>query len=137
MRKLFYSAIFISTYAFTQSADFWRCQAEDDANIIWKVDDEYQKKAINEAYAACKKQSEYPDTCHVAKSLCNFFADGVNTTALWTCYALDRMSKMWTSNYYPNRDDAIVAARAYCQQKSATPDSCYVNLLTCKSVTRG
>lgn len=116
------------------SADFWRCQSEDEAERIWKVDDVYQKRAINAAYAFCKKQSKYPKSCHVAKTGCQFFANGVNTDQLWVCSALDKLSQLWPSNPYPNRNDAVVAAREYCQQKSQASDSCYVNLLTCKSI---
>lgn len=65
---------------------------------------------------------------------CELFIDGVSTSPAWQCSALDQMAKVWVNNPYPNRDDAALAAKAYCQDNSGFPDTCYVNLLTCKNI---
>ncbi|OGV27202.1 MAG: hypothetical protein A3F18_07250 [Legionellales bacterium RIFCSPHIGHO2_12_FULL_37_14] len=135
-RNIFWLLFLWGTLVFAEEAGFWRCEAKDAAQMTFKADNALQKTALNKAYALCKKDSKYPESCQVAKTGCEFFAKGVNTSPLWECSALDRLSEIFTSNPYPNKYDAVVAARAYCQQQSKASDSCYVNLLTCKPIER-
>ena len=98
------------------------------------VDSYYQLAAINKALDACKKQSQFPANCKVAKARCEAFVNGISTRPMWQCTALDQMAKVWPSKIYVHRDDAAIAAKAYCQQGSSFPDTCYINLMTCKNL---
>lgn len=49
----------------------------------------------------------------------------------WECTAFDRDAFVWKSNSYRQRDDAALAAQAYCKQKSPIPSTCSVNLIAC------
>jgi hypothetical protein len=60
--------------------------------------------------------------------------NGVSTRPMWRCTAFDQMVKSWPSNTYTHRDDAAIAAKAYCEQGSAFPDTCFINLMTCKNM---
>lgn len=113
--------------------DYWQCATTDQNNRSWTAQHAYQRMAINQAFEQCKKESTSPATCSASKNACDFFSNGQNSTPMWHCTALDQMNKAWPSRPYRNRDDAAIAARAYCEQKSGFPDSCYVNLLTCKT----
>lgn len=112
---------------------FWQCTASDAQDKQWVINSQYERQATNEAYAACKKESQVPKTCTVAHEACEAFVHGVSTKPLWKCTALDRFAKPWVSIAYRNRDDAAIAAKAYCEEQSQAPDSCYINLLTCKN----
>lgn len=134
--NLLYFVLFLLTTTLAFAApqtDFWQCTATDPSNQTWTAQHQYQQAAINQAFEQCKKLSHTPESCSISKSACDFFANGTNTTSLWQCTALDKMNKTWKSRLYRNRDDAAIAARAYCEQKSGMPDTCYVNLLTCKT----
>ena len=110
---------------------YWQCTAYDQDNQQWSSKHEYERMAINQALAACKNESHKPSACTVAHEACEFFVHGVSTRPSWQCTALDKDAKPWASNPYPQRDDAAIAAKAYCKERSASPDSCYVYLLTC------
>lgn len=116
------------------AADTWQCTASDAQEKQWVIHSTYERQATNEAYALCKKESQVPHTCRVAHEACEPFVNGVSIKPLWKCTALDRLSKPWVSIAYANRDDAAIAAKAYCQEQSQAPDSCYINLLTCKNI---
>jgi hypothetical protein len=124
---------FISLTVWSDDVNFWQCHVEDIDAQIWTTEHTYQRTAMNKAYENCKKESKHPQSCRAAKTACEYFVNGVSDTPSWKCTALDRMSKIWVSNPYPHRDDAVLAARAYCMQRSGVPDSCYVNLLMCNS----
>lgn len=134
LKSLLFFLMSLSTAYANSPNDFWRCLAKDNEMHQWQFESAYQREAINRAFDACKKQSSTPKTCHTAREMCEYFSNGQSTRPLWRCLALDQMAKSWSSNLYPNRDDAAIAAKAYCKDKSAMPDSCYVNLLTCKNV---
>ena len=114
--------------------NFWRCTAFDAENKRWVVKSGYELAAINKAYDACKKESSLPETCKTAKETCETFINGVSTRPMWRCTALDQMAKAWPSNTYIHRDDAAIAAREFCQENSSFPDTCYINLMTCKNL---
>lgn len=111
----------------------WQCTATDAQSKQWIIRNHYERQATNEAYALCKKESQVPQTCTVAHEACEAFVNGVSTQIVWKCTALDRFAKPWISIAYRNRDDAAIAAKAYCEEQSQAPDSCYINLLTCKN----
>jgi hypothetical protein len=114
--------------------NYWRCIAHDDENKEWIAKSSFELAAINKAYDACKKQSNIPSSCKTAKETCEVFMNGVSTRPMWRCTAFDQMAKSWPSNTYTHRDDAAIAAKAYCEQGSAFPDTCFINLMTCKNM---
>lgn len=124
----------LSIPAWSAAQNDWQCVAHDGLNQQWQGQSDYQRAAINIAFDACKKSSEDPGSCHVANADCEYFLNGQTTRPMWRCIALDQMAREWPSNVYPQRDDAAIAARAYCQDKSGFPDTCYTNLMTCKNL---
>lgn len=106
----------------------------DGANKSWAAKSDYQISAINQAYATCKKESTIPTSCQTSKEGCEFFIGGQTTKPMWRCTALDQMATPWMSNIYAQRDDAAIAAKAYCQDRSGFPDTCYINLMTCENL---
>ncbi|MFC3907548.1 hypothetical protein ACFORL_00460 [Legionella dresdenensis] len=118
------------------STDSWNCTAYDQGSGQWTASSDYERSAINKAMELCKKSSQYPTTCKISKNDCDYLANGQSTRPMWQCKALDQMAKIWPSSYYTQRDDAAIAARSFCEEKSAFPDTCYVNLITCKNVNQ-
>lgn len=115
-------------------SDYWQCTSSDGEDKQWVVNSSYERQAINKAFDACKKESRLPESCKTAHAACEAFVNGLSTRPLWQCTALDRFAKPWISNHYRHRDDAAIAAKAYCEEKSRAPDSCYINLLTCRNL---
>ena len=124
-----------STTSFAESIakndNYWQCTTHDAASKEWSSQSIYEKIALNFAYAACKKNSQVPATCRTSRADCQRYIHGVNVTPMWQCTALDREALVWRSNLYPHREDAALAAEAYCKQKSPVPYTCYINLITC------
>jgi hypothetical protein len=114
--------------------NYWQCTTTDADNKSWLADGSYQLTAVNQAYATCKKESASPRTCKTAKNTCEHFINGHTTRPMWQCVALDRMATQWSSNYYPQQDDAALAAKAYCKDNSPIPGSCYINMITCHNI---
>ncbi|KTD25096.1 MULTISPECIES: hypothetical protein [Legionella] len=141
MNKILTITLFIAHWvissplaAETLEGNFWRCTAFDAENKEWTVESSYEISAVNKAFDECKKQSKIPRSCKTAKESCEAFVNGKSTRPMWRCTALDQMAKSWPSNVYTHRDDAAIAAKAYCEQNSAFPDTCYINLMTCKNL---
>ncbi|KTC93518.1 hypothetical protein OQJ18_04035 [Fluoribacter dumoffii] len=111
--------------------DYWQCATHDANNTKWLSKNMYQKVALNLSYAACKKNSQIPATCKTTRSSCIQFIDGINVMPMWQCTAFDREALPWRSNLYANREDAALAAEAYCKQKSPVPYTCFINVVTC------
>ncbi|ARG97545.1 hypothetical protein [Legionella micdadei] len=128
------SVLSTTVSAETLEGSFWRCTAFDGEDKEWTVDSSYEISAVNKAFEECKKQSKVPSSCKTAKEACEAFVNGKSTRPMWRCTALDQMAKTWLSNVYTHRDDAAIAAKAYCEQNSAFPDTCYINLMTCKNL---
>ncbi len=137
---LFLTGFFISSGAcavgLVAPSVYWECITTDQTGHEWIAKDVYERVAANNAYDACKKQSDIPKTCKAAKEACEQFINGKSTKPLWQCTALDQHAKTWQSNAYANRDDAALAAKAYCQANSAVPGSCYINLITCTNLNK-
>lgn len=112
-------------------SNYWQCTTYDATNKQWLARSTYEKIAINVAFAACKKESTAPATCSATKNNCEQIVLGFSIKPMWVCTALDRMAQPWRSNLYSQRLDAALAARAYCRQNSAVPETCYINLVTC------
>lgn len=120
-----------SSFAEDLIDNYWQCTAHDAIKNQWTSKSIYQKIALNFAYAECKKNSKFPATCQASRARCAKFVAGVNIMPMWRCTAFDREALAWRSNPYPNREDAALAANAYCKQKSSIPATCNINLITC------
>jgi hypothetical protein len=117
-----------------ENKDYWICKSHDNSNREWTIKNNYQKIAINQSFDACKKESKNPRTCKTSDNDCEGYHLGFSTKPYWRCMALDKTANHWKSNYYSNKDDAFLAAKAYCRSESRAPDSCYVNMITCANV---
>ena len=116
------------------SGNYWQCTTEDKTLKQWTAKSEYQKVAINVSFDACKKQSAVPQSCKAAKSNCEGYIQGVNASPMWKCTALDTTAVPWQSNFYSHRLDAALAAKDFCKDNSSVPETCYINLVTCRNV---
>jgi hypothetical protein len=133
------SLLFIIFYgvnpAFSATAEGdWECVVRDTTNKEWVGKSNYQRSAMNHAFESCKKESQHPSTCKTPNDYCNALTNGLSTRPMWRCSAYDSKAKSWRGTIYPERDEAALAAKAYCQDQSDCPDSCYINLLTCKNI---
>ncbi len=124
----------ISAQGFAADGNYWQCITHDASNKEWSSQSDYQKVALNYSFSACKKQSQLPTTCKATPDNCEQFIQGVSIKPMWSCLALDRQANPWRSDLYSQRYDAALGAKAYCQQKSSVPDTCYVNLVTCTNI---
>ena len=133
--KLSFLLIFMPLIGFTMpTQDYWVCKTHDRDQIEWAAKSTYQKIALNIAFDACKKRSHDPSTCKTSQEDCEGFHLGMSTKPFWRCTALDRAADHWRSNYYHHKDDAIMAAKAYWKDKSSTPGTCYVNVISCINI---
>jgi|GEM_PF-1400737 len=118
----------------TDENNYWNCHAYDSQNMQWEAKSQFERAAASKAFDACKKQSHVPQSCKIATDYCDSIVNGVNTRPMWQCTALDQMAKHWVSQIYVQRDEAALDAKAFCQQHSGMPQSCYLNLMTCKNL---
>jgi hypothetical protein len=133
--KLSFLLLFVPLIGFSMpNQDYWICRTQDINQMEWTAKSEYQKIALNLAFDACKKRSKNPSTCKASTEACEGFHLGKSTKSFWRCTALDRAADYWRSNYYHHKDDAIMAAKAYCKSKSSVPETCYVNVITCINI---
>ncbi len=125
------------TAPLSDRGNYWICTTKDNANQQWSAKSTYQKAALNLAFATCKKESKTPSTCKASISDCEGFNQGMSTKPMWQCTALDHTAEPWKSNFYSQRDDAALGAKAFCREKSTVPDTCYINMVTCASFKEG
>lgn len=111
--------------------DYWQCITIDSTNKQWIAQNYYKKVAQNNSSAQCKQQSLTPASCRTPLSQCERYIHGFNISPMWVCTALDFQAIAWRSNEYTLRDDAALAAKDYCREKSSVPATCYVNMVTC------
>ncbi len=121
----------LSWSALFPNSSYWQCVTQDQTKRTWSASSGYQKTAYNLAIAACKKESTVPMSCMAHHTSCTAFNQSLNQRAQWRCTALDVNADPWISNYYANPDDAALAAKAFCQDNSTVPGSCYINMVTC------
>ncbi len=133
---------FVITLLFTQPVwsatldmnNHWQCTTTDNMHIQWIAKNNSKQIALNHAFDECKKNSQQPASCQTSNETCENIVQGMNTKPMWQCTALDQLAKPWDSNIYDKRDDAAIAAKAYCEERSSMPQTCYINLLTCKDL---
>ena len=134
-RFCFLLLLSFSTELFAEQVDpntnYWQCTAHDRTNKQWTTNSYYQKVALNFALAYCKQQSPVPASCRAGRGNCAHFINGVNTRPMWQCTALDAFATPWRSDLFSDREDAALAAQAYCQQNSTIPETCYIFTLLC------
>lgn len=112
-----------------------RCTVSDSEGRGWTANSSYARVAINKAFEACKSESHDPRSCQASQNACEVtMQDVAPDTALWQCGAMDLMAKIWTNNPQPDRDQAAIAAKINCEKHSGMPESCYINLITCKNL---
>lgn len=116
---------------------YWQCVTHDSANKQWAAKSAYKKTALNIAFDACKKQSQQPVSCKASVSNCEGFNQGFSIRPMWRCTAMDKTAEAWQSNFYSQRDDAALGAKAYCKQNSTVPETCYINVVTCVNSKEG
>lgn len=118
------------------SGQYWQCAVSDGDHKEWMANSSYQLTAINKAYDACKKESQNPESCKASKEACDAYLDGYMVSPIWQCTALDFYANAFKSNVYKKKYDAALAAQAYCQDNSDSPDSCYVRLFGCENLNK-
>lgn len=126
------SCILLSNMALAQ--EYWQCSLSDQDDKRWVVQHKYKRVAVNQLLGLCKQESRFPLACMSAKESCELFVHGISTRPLWTCAALDTKANVWTSKVYMTEYEAAFAAKAICKQNSSIPETCYVNLQTCKNI---
>lgn len=124
-----------SLSALADNQSNWQCIAHDKTNKEWSASGSFQRSAINKAFEDCKKESQYPTTCKTSNSACESSVNGISTSPMWRCTAIDQLATKWTGNLYSHPDDAALGAKAYCQDRSVLPETCYVYLFMCKNMT--
>jgi len=136
MKAIFLMLTLMTTPAWAEEhgTSYWECSAQDNDGKQWLIRNVYERVATNKAFEMCKKQSLVPKSCAIARESCDYFTDGKSTRPMWQCTSLDANAKPWLSNVYANQEDAAMNAKAYCQEKSTLPDSCYINLVACKNL---
>ena len=133
---LLLSAFILNSMCFSLYADetTWHCVAEDADNKQWLGINTNQRESLNIAFDSCKKMSKLPATCKTTTSQCDLYVGSLSTNPLWECDAIDQLSMIWKSDVYRHADDAALAAKAFCKDRSALPDTCFINLLFCKNL---
>ena len=123
--------------------DHWQCAAHDNQDKQWQAVSSYERVANNKAFEACKKESAVPASCKPTEDACDYIMNGKSSnlkphqessSSSWTCTALDQAAASWVGKTYNNKDDAALNAKTNCQEHSKVPDTCYINLLTCRTV---
>ncbi|KTC69298.1 hypothetical protein Lbir_2037 [Legionella birminghamensis] len=114
----------------------WECRAQDQTKKQWLGISNYELTALNKAFDACKKESQFPLSCKISRSNCDGYVNGNSISPLWQCTAMDSDAQPWLSVYFRHRDDAVFSAKDYCRGHSNVPETCYVNIVTCKNINQ-
>ncbi len=137
--KILFLCLFIAPQLFAakvldEANSYWLCAVYDRTEKNWSARSNYRLTAINKAYEACKKESEQPASCKAAKEHCEAYVGGLPTSPLWQCTALDFYANPYVSIVYKKKYDAALASRAFCEDNSDYPESCYINLIACENL---
>lgn len=122
---------------FAAPDSYWQCMSQDKTNKQWFAKNNHKKAAVNLSFAACKKESASPASCKTSLLNCTGFNQGLSISPTWRCMALDRTAKPWQSVLYAQPLDAALGAKAFCKEHSTVPDTCYVNMVTCRNINAG
>lgn len=115
------------------SDDYFQCSITDRESKSWSAKSKHHKMAVHLALEACKRESNAPGSCKKSKIKCDDSDPTVATNnGGWRCMALDYMARAWSKDYHPNIDGAAFMALTYCRQRSAVPETCYLNYITCE-----
>ena len=126
----------INSYASTLrgSDSYWLCKSEDSDNKVWQSESSYKRKAVNDSYSMCKKNSQLASSCQTSYENCTMIIKGATLTNNWQCSALDRRGEIFKSDAFDSRNNAYAGAKSICKQLSPFPNTCYVRLFTCNNV---
>lgn len=133
---LIISALLILKPLWADGASYWQCTASDSDGNQWIGKSIYERAATSKAFDACKKQSRVPASCKADVGICEGFDHGISISPMWQCTALDERGHAWNNPAYNDRDAAALTAKTLCKENSAVPESCYINLLTCKNLNQ-
>lgn len=122
-----------ATFAFSDAHLSWKCTMTDSNGLIWSNESVYKRKASNTVFDACKNESVNPASCKIDAVNCDSFVNGIISTPLWQCMALDRNAAAWFGDISPGRDEAALNASAKCKRQSQIPATCYMHMLTCQN----
>lgn len=114
--------------------NYWECATSDSEGKQWTAKSDFKRAATSRSFDDCKKQSRVPSSCKASHEACEWFNNGVTTQPMWQCTALDQMATPWVSIPYPHAEDAAIAAKAYCRERSSSPNTCFTYLLMCKNL---
>lgn len=120
-------------YALPDANLTWKCTISDSANLIWNNESVFKRKASNLIFDACKNESTDPESCKPDNIRCDSFLNGISTTPIWECMALDSNATPWFGDISSQRDEAALSAKAECTHKSQIPATCYMHMLTCRN----
>lgn len=130
---LIISVILLTNISWADESRYWQCTTSDDDNKQWILNSIYERRARAKTSDACKKQSLCPVSC---KTDCEGFNHGKSIRPIWQCTALDQNAKSWVSSPCPLSDDAAISAKMRCKKLSSVPDTCYLNMATCKNLNQ-
>ncbi len=134
-RRLRFITLFLTIMSFSslqaQDTEYWQCTTTDSNHTQWAIKGIYERAARGKATDACKKQSDTPGSC---KTDCEGFNHGRSTRASWLCTAMDENTKSWLSQPNPQQDEAAFEAKTRCLHSSTLPETCVINLFTCKNL---
>lgn len=112
----------------------WVCTARDANQVSWVITENYKRAGMAQALDACKKQSQVPGTCRMPESKCDSYVDGVLTTPMWQCTAIDFLAVPWRGAANTTPDRAALEAKLNCKENSSLPETCYLNYITCRNL---
>lgn len=124
--------LLLASSCWSMNASLWYCTAQDNDHHQWEIQHPYRIAAMNRALEQCKKGSPIPKTCRIITKNCIAAGNEMVANRHWQCTAFDKAAMAWTSSFYPNRDDAALHANDTCKSNSSVPESCYINLVSCK-----
>lgn len=135
-KEFIFALCFTSPALYAEGISYWQCTIQDELRHQWHDANLYERVAMNKALEACKKESPVPMSCKMDKNNCSFYFNGQSTRPLWQCTALDHDAKPWQSSVHPSREEAALSAKEDCQSQSSLPETCYINLITCKNLNK-
>lgn len=130
----FVSSVAVADTVVAAPETAWKCSASDKENKHWTAQGNFERMAATNALDACKKLSQIPGTCRLDHEQCSSTGPQPKPAGRWRCSALDKTAALWIGKTFPVRDNAALGAKDYCQKKSGLPETCYVNLITCRNV---
>lgn len=112
---------------------YWQCSTTDSADKVWVGRDINRQAAINQSAQACRDNTENEGSCISARESCVQVVNNRIVRPSWRCTAFD-MTTYYRGAVQYTREDTIESALDKCRRLSFSPNTCKVNMLTCKNV---